>query len=366
MYESSQMITTPRLYSLKELYHLCETEGNFDDEYKLVTEKTLIRHIRFPGISKTAIEVYPDPKGNRAIIVNLTKESRGKDFALSILTDGWSDVLSSGQSDNQYKIAKICDEFRRLIALSADNPMELAGGVIMETEVSSGFSTLDLAAYDDRLEFVNTKKGKTKAFPYSQIKEVDAKNKTLTVRSNDGSSETGVFSSAEIFDAWVKLIQTKRQEASQQPAPIPAAEPVVSAPPPAAAEPVAPAPPPAAAEPVAPAPPPAVESAAPAPPPAAEPAASAPPPAVESSGLPPETETYSGFKTLRTIAHADRIELIHEKKNKTIEIAYTNILELETKKDTMTLKLRVGGVEVLVFKTKDECADWDSFIRSKM
>jgi len=213
MYESRQLIPTPRRYSLKELFHLCETEGKFDDNYTLVTEKTLTKHIRFPGLSKTVIEVYPDPKGQNAIVVNLTKESRGKDFALSMLTDGWSDVLSSGQEDNALKIAIICDEFRRLVALSANNPMQLAGGVIMEAEVSSGFSTLELIAYDDRIEFINTKKGKTLVFPYSQIKSYEAKNKTITVTKTDGSSEVGVFSSAGEFDTWDKLIKSKMQEA---------------------------------------------------------------------------------------------------------------------------------------------------------
>ena len=340
MYENSQMIPTPRRYSLKELFHLCETEGKFDDKYTLVTEKTLTKHIRFPGLRKTVIEVYPDPRGQNAIVVNLTKESRGKDFALSMLTDGWSDVLSTGQEDNAYKVAVICEEFKRLVALSANDPMVLTDGVIMEAEVSSGFSTLELIAYDDRLEFVNTKKGKTVVFPYNQIKEVEAKNKTITIRKTDSTSEVGVFSSAGELDAWDKFIQGKLREASAQPAASPAVPPVQS--------PEVPVAPPIAAPPVPP------------------PTAPVSPVTLESVGLPGETETYCGFKTLRTIAHEDRIELIHVKKNKTTELMFSNIRELESKKDTMTFNLRAGGVEVLVFKSNEECDEWDRFIRSKI
>jgi len=253
MYEKSQMIIAPKVYTLEELHQLFVAEGNFDDEYELITKKTLIPHIRFPGLKKTAIEVYPDVKGQSAVVVNLTKASRGKDFAVSILTDGWSDILSSGQSDNEFKVAKICEELRRLFSLS-----------------------------------------------------------------------TGAPASAPAAPA-------------AAPPPAPTAPVEQAAPPPATEAPTAPAP-----------------AAAPAPPPA------------ESSGLPPVTETYSGFKTLRTKAFDDHIELVHEKKNKTTEIPYDNILELETKKDTMTFTLRVGGVEVLVFKSKEECAKWDEFIRSKM
>jgi len=360
MYESSQMIPTPRRYSLKELFHLCETEGKFDDKYTLVTEKTLTKHIRFPGLSKTVIEVYPDPKGQNALVVNLTKESRGKDFALSMLTDGWSDILSSGQEDNAYKVAVICEEFRRLIALSANNPMSLADGVIMEAEVSSGFSTLELIAYDDRLEFLNTKKGKTLVFPYNQIKEVEAKNKTLTVRKTDGSSEVGVFSSLEEFSAWDRFIQSKMQEARTQHVPTPAAQPApVTASQPATSPAV-----PLVVAPEVPAAPPPVEQTAPSPSAPVAPAHA--PVSAEPAGLPRETETYCGFKTLRTIAHDDRIELIHVKKNKTTEIMFSNIQDLESKKDTMTFDLRVGGVEVLVFQTNEDCDEWDRFIRSKM
>ena len=250
MYESSQMILTPRVYTLEELHHLCQTEGNFDDEYQLITKKTLIAHIRFPGLSKTAIEVYPEPRGQSAIVVNLTKASRGKDFLLSVVTDGWSDALSTAQNDNMYKITKIIDEFKRLTNLSTDSPSEPAAA---------------------------------------------------------------------------PAVPSPAEQAAPQPS-----EPVA----PAAATPPAPAP-------------------------------TAPPP-VESSGLPAQTETYSGFKTLRTVAYDDHMELIHEKKNKTIEIMYTNISKLESKKDTMTFTFKVGGVEVIVFKSNEECAEWDTFIRSKM
>jgi len=250
MYEKSQMIIAPKAYTLEELHQLFVAEGNFDDEFELITRKTLIPHIRFPGLKKTAIEVYPDVKGQSAVVVNLTKASRGMDFAVSVLTDGWSDILSSGQSDNEFKVAKICDEIRRLFAQSTGAPAPATAA-----------------------------------------------------------------------------------PAAVPPTPAPVEQ---AAPPPE----VPAAPPPAPAAP--------------------------PPPPAESSGLPPVTETYSGFKTLRTTAFEDRIELVHEKKNKTTEIPYDNILELETKKDTMTFTLRVGGVEVLVFKSKEECEKWDEFIRSKM
>jgi len=363
MYESSQMLPTPRVYSLKELHYLCEKEGKFDDAYYLVTEKTLNKHIRFPALSKTVIEVYPDPKGQRAIIFNLTKESRGKDFALSILTDGWSDALSSAQSDNAYKISVLMEEFRRLVALSADSPMELEGGAIMETEVSSGFSTLELVAYDDRIEFVNTKKGKKKVMPYNQMKEVEAKNKVITVRMMDGSSEVGVFSSYETYDAWDKLIQRKRQEASSPPT---AAEPVPVAqavPPPVQAAP----PPIQAVPPVAETVPPAAETPTPAeqpiPPPA--PVAAAPPPDT-ADGVLKEAEVYSGFKTLKALAYGDRIEHIHVKKGKTTVMPYADMAKVESKKDTTTFTMKDGSIEVFVFQTRDACAEWHEMILEHM
>jgi hypothetical protein len=45
---------------------------------------------------------------------------------------------------------------------------------------------------------------------------------------------------------------------------------------------------------------------------------------------------------------------------------FSNIRELESKKDTMTFNLRAGGVEVLVFQSNEECDEWDRFIRSKI
>ena len=117
MYESSLTIPTTRKYSLDELHGLFEAHGNFEDPYKLVTEKCLVKHIRFPGLKKTAIEVYPATIGT-GVVINLTKESRGKDFALSMLTDGWNDALSNAPAENAPLIYKISEEVKRLISLN--------------------------------------------------------------------------------------------------------------------------------------------------------------------------------------------------------------------------------------------------------
>lgn len=96
MYDQSMKVKTLRNYTLLELYDLCEAEGHFDQPYILVN-KGLIKHIRFPPLSKTIVQVYP---AGDTIVVNLTKESFLKDLPLSVVTDGWSDVLSDGHMTN--------------------------------------------------------------------------------------------------------------------------------------------------------------------------------------------------------------------------------------------------------------------------
>lgn len=128
MYDQSMKVKTPREYTLQELYDLFEAEGHFDQPYELIN-KGLIKHIRFPALSKTIVQVYP--AGN-TIVVNLTKESFLKDLALSVVTDGWSDVLSDGHMTNATVVSKIAEEVKRLTAYGATAESLRAGAAQVE------------------------------------------------------------------------------------------------------------------------------------------------------------------------------------------------------------------------------------------
>jgi len=70
--------------------------------------------------------------------------------------------------------------------------------------------------------------------------------------------------------------------------------------------------------------------------------------------------------TWEIVAHADRIQLDHKKKNKTMLFPYQNIQEVSAKGETLTIKLNDGTSESIIFITDGACRNWHALIEGQM
>jgi len=79
----------------------------------------------------------------------------------------------------------------------------------MQTEVFSGFSTLEVEMYDDRIKATNKKKGKTNVYPFDEMVSIVAKKDNITITMQNKNVEVFVFNTKAECATWEEMIQKK-------------------------------------------------------------------------------------------------------------------------------------------------------------
>lgn len=103
-------IKTPDNHTTEELHALMQREGKFDLPYE-IQGKGMMQRVQFPLKGNNVIQVAAN---KTTINVVTAKGSMAKSFGLSVLTNGWSDILDSSKKDNQALLEDIAAEIRRL------------------------------------------------------------------------------------------------------------------------------------------------------------------------------------------------------------------------------------------------------------
>jgi len=93
----------------------------------------------------------------------------------------------------------------------AQSVIELPADGSARADVTAGWGgTWEIVAHADRIQLDHKKKNKTMLFPYQKIQEVFAKGETLTVKSDDGVSESIIFDSEGACRNWLALIEGRK------------------------------------------------------------------------------------------------------------------------------------------------------------
>ena len=69
--------------------------------------------------------------------------------------------------------------------------------------------------------------------------------------------------------------------------------------------------------------------------------------------------------TWEIVAHADRIQLDHKKKNKTMLFPYQNVKDVSAKGETLSISLQDGTNESIIFDSEGACRNWLALIEGQ-
>ena len=103
-------IKTPDNHTTEELLALMQQQGKFDLPYEL-TGSGMMQRIQFPLKGNNCIQVAAS---KTTINLTINKQSALKNLGLSVLTDGWSDILDKSKKDNQGVLEEIAAEVKRI------------------------------------------------------------------------------------------------------------------------------------------------------------------------------------------------------------------------------------------------------------
>jgi len=77
-----------------------------------------------------------------------------------------------------------------------------------------------------------------------------------------------------------------------------------------------------------------------------------------------KTDVTAGWGgTWEVTAHADRLQVDHKKKNKTMMFPYDKIWAVSSKGDSLTIKTEDGTEETLIFDDEGECLAWLALVQ---
>lgn len=105
---------TKRKYTIDEIYDILKAEANLPAE-PYITGKGLMRGLFVPGIGK--YDVCISTMGKKISCSEYVRQGeQAKSFALTMVTDSWSDVLDGNSLDNKAVTDAVADEIDRIFA----------------------------------------------------------------------------------------------------------------------------------------------------------------------------------------------------------------------------------------------------------